>query len=126
MRTGPDWDFVYHLLAVRSGGRCEISGVRLNRSTSSIHHRRPRGMGGTLRPDVHDLCNLILAEGHGTVGAHAWVEINRDAARDRGLLVVQAGDPAVVPVTLWSGRRVLLDPVSPLYLPPADGVHWAV
>jgi hypothetical protein len=83
-------------------------------------------MGGTIRPDVHDLCNLILAEGHGTVGAHWWVESNRDAARERGLLVPQITDPASVPVTLWSGRRVMLDPVSPLYLPPVDGVLWAV
>ena len=124
--AGPDWDLVYHLLAVRSGGRCEISGVRLTRANSSIHHRRPRGMGGTGRGDVHDLCNLILAEGHGTIGAHAWVEVNRDEARDRGLLVPQSHDPGEVPVTLWSGRRVLLDRVSPLYLPPPDGITWSV
>ena len=124
--AGPDWDYIYHLLAVRSGGRCEITGVRLTRANSSIHHRRPRGMGGTSRADVHDLCNLILAEGHGTIGAHAWAEINRTAASERGLLVPQALDPAMIPVTLWSGRRVLLDPVSPIYLPPTDGVLYAV
>lgn len=123
---GPDWDLVYHLLAVRSGGRCEISGVRLDRTNSSIHHRRPRAMGGTSRGDVHDLCNLILAEGHGTIGAHMWVEVNREAATERGLLVPQNHDPAQVPVTLWSGRRVMLDRTAPLYLPPADGITWSV
>lgn len=124
--ASPDWEFVYHLLAVRSGGRCEITGVRLTRANSSIHHRRPRAMGGTSRVDVHNLSNLVLAEGHGTVGAHHWAETNRTEALERGLLVHQTHDPAEVPLTLWSGRRVLLDPVSPLYLPPTDGLPWVV
>lgn len=122
--ASPDWEYVYHLLAVRSGGRCEITGARLTRANSSIHHRRPRAMGGTRRADVHDLSNLVLAEGHGTIGAHHWAEVNRTAALARGLLVRQNHDPAEEPLTLWSGRRVMLDPVSPLYLPPTDGLLW--
>lgn len=93
-----------------------------------MHHRRPRGMGGTTRVDVHGLAVLVLIHGDGTTGCHWWVEDHRDEARARGFLVSQHGDlnPAEVPLVLSSGRRVMLDPVSPLYLPPPDGVLWVM
>lgn len=96
----------------------------------SIHHRQPRGMGGSSRPQVHDLSNLLLlCAGFsrrlaGTLGCHGTVEGNRNAAKARGLLVPSGLSAADVPVVLASGRRVLLAGDGPFYLPPADGVRY--
>lgn len=134
-RSGQDfWIWTVHQLLVRSGGSCEarttqcLAGPtgaldRLPRWRVSVHHRKPRGMGGTRRADVHGLHHLMLLCGSGTTGCHGWVERNRAAARDRGLLVPQAMDATEVPVVLWSGRRVLLDPMAPFYQ-PAPGPQW--
>lgn len=121
-----------HMLAVRSGQRCEWCGKPIRRTdVSSMHHRMPRGAGGTRREGIHSLAVLVLVHGHGTLGCHRYMEIRRDDARDRGFLIShhltrEPIDPASVPLVLASGRRVLLDPVSPLYLPPPDGIEYAV
>lgn len=82
-------------------------------------------MGGTRRPDVHSLAALLLVCGDGTSGCHGWIEQHRAAATDRGLLVPMGINPTDWPLTLASGRRVQLDDV-PEYLPPADGIPYAV
>jgi hypothetical protein len=135
-----DWEQVLHALVVRSGQRCEARtpdcfGTRLGKSGGdgyladvsrrrvSIHHRRPRGMGGTDRPDVHSLANLMLVCGTGTVGCHGFLESHRTIAEARGYLVAKEGprsNPADVPVTLPGGRRVYLDPLAPGYLDYGD------
>ncbi len=95
----PQW--VVDLVHARSGGICEVCLVV---RASQQHHRRPRGMGGTRRPESNrpsallDLCHLC----------HDAVERNREWARDHGYLVRQEHDPAAVPVKLC-GRLVLLD-----------------
>lgn len=114
MTEPTDWDWVRAMLLIRCGGRCEITGDPLEASWTS-HHRRPRGMGGTRRADKDSLANLIAVNGHGTAGAHGWAEAHRADALARGILVPQALDPALVPLVLWSGRRVLLDPDDPWY-----------
>lgn len=131
--TSQEWEWVFGLVSLRAGERCEVCGESLRdvpRSRVSLHHRRPRGMGGDTRPDVHSLANLLLVHGSGTAGCHWLLEERwRGEARRRGLLVDKSGersDPARVEVTLWSGRRVLLDPISPVYLPPGDGLAYAV
>jgi len=146
-----DWDWVRTSLMMRSGTRCEIrspacmgittltnaSAVRLDGYIGhlpdyqrSLHHRRPRGMGGTKRADVDSLAALVNTCGHGTIGCHWYTEYHRDWARARGLLVPNNGsgdavDAARVPLVLPSGRRVLLDPDHPFYLDPPDGVMYA-
>lgn len=124
-----DWALVEQVLMTRSGGRCEIQSPEclggkwgdlsaLARGRRSIHHRRPRGMGGTKRLDVHTLAGLVNTCGHGTIGCHRYVEINRGWAERRGLLVAKEGllsDPRLVPLVLPSGRRVLLDEHGPWY-----------
>ncbi|MCX5070847.1 hypothetical protein OOJ91_33925 [Micromonospora lupini] len=130
-RLGADaWEWIQQQLLVRSGGNCEArtpwclaehgtgSLVRLSRERVSIHHRRPRGMGGTRRADAHALHNLMLLCGTGVTGCHGWTESERTAARQRGLLVHQDVDPAVAPVVLASGRVVLLDRHGPWTLDP--------
>lgn len=130
-QTVTDWEEIGRALLVRSAGRCEIRspaclGGRYGDISSlpsfkvSRHHRRPRGMGGTKRADVHSLAALLLTCGDGTTGCHGYAERERDWARDRGILVPNVGtgdavDPAAVPLVLHSGRRVLLDPLLPWY-----------
>lgn len=139
-----DWEQTLHLLLTRSGGRCEartpaclgdrIRGYslhRLSRSQVSIHHRRPRRMGGSRLADTHTLANLLLLCGSGTVGCHGAIESQRTTALDRGYLLHQGAEPAQEPLVLPGGHQVLLDPVSPFYVdssPPTlrlDAPDWA-
>lgn len=53
----------------------------------SIHHRRPRGAGGSRLPWVNRPANLLTLCGSGVTGCHGWVESNRDRAREEGFLV---------------------------------------
>lgn len=91
-RTGPDAatrDAVYE----RDAFRC----VFCTGGTSlQIHHRRPRGMGGSRDPQTNSLANLLLL----CEDCHAWVESHREQALELGLLVRQGVDPASVPVWL--------------------------
>lgn len=135
-----DWAWIEQMLMLRSGNRCEIRSpaclggewgdlTRLPRHRRSIHHRRPRGMGGTRRADVHSLAMLVNACGDGVIGCHGYVERHREWATNRGLLLPKDGidavsDPTQVVLVLPSGRRVLLAAEGPLYLPPPDGVWY--
>lgn len=53
----------------------------------SIHHRKPRGMGGSNSMDINIFPNLIVLCGTGTTGCHGWVEANREEAYRDGLLL---------------------------------------
>ncbi|QZN86929.1 HNH endonuclease [Cellulomonas sp. C5510] len=64
----------------------------------SVHHRRPRGMGGSRNPAVSAASNALTLCGSGTTGCHGAVESDRDAARRQGYLVPQWRDPVDVPV----------------------------
>lgn len=69
-----------------------------------IHHRRPRGLGGTSRPNANSPANLILL----CSGCHRLVESLRKEALDRGLLLPQSvEEPSAAPL-VWHGRTVLL------------------
>lgn len=118
------WVEIEHRLKVRSGNCCEIRGPecladprtgsmgKLPRSRVSIHHRSPRGMGGTSRPDINDLGNLMWCCGDGVAGCHGWVTCGEVTEASRRGLVLRPGhpDPGDHPVILGSGRIVLLDP----------------
>lgn len=124
--AGAEIEWTRHLLACRSGQRCECCGKPIRRGErSSMHHRLPRGMGGSKLPGTHGLDRLLLVHGDGTSGCHWWLEeAVRGAAYDLGLLVPRGQDPAAWPLVLASGRRVLLDPGAPLYLPaPGPPYH---
>ncbi|MEV8634306.1 hypothetical protein AB0395_21890 [Streptosporangium sp. NPDC051023] len=130
-----EWDWITTLLLTRSGGLCEARTSAcmarrgllssLPRSRCSIHHRQPRGMGGTSSPVIHSLANLLLICGSGVTGCHGQIESCRAWAEERGLLVEEELDPAQAPLTLHSGRVVLLHPTVPTYLNPAAGPRWA-
>lgn len=53
----------------------------------SVHHRRPRMMGGSKNKMLHETANLIVLCGTGTSGCHGWVESNRAKARELGYLI---------------------------------------
>lgn len=106
-RSGPNAET---RLAVyeRDGGRCCRCTARVSGS-GSIHHRTPRGMGGTDRPAINHPTNLLLLCGTGTTGCHGWVESNRDTARAQGYLVASWEEPETVPFFDLVGRIWLLD-----------------
>ncbi len=71
--------------------------ARCERPGTDIHHRRPRGMGGSGNPDTNRPANGVLL----CRPCHSWVEANRADATEQGWLVPQRADPALVPV--WRG-----------------------
>ncbi|MEV7011757.1 hypothetical protein [Streptosporangium sp. NPDC051022] len=132
----PDWRTIRHRLALRAGHACEICGATLGPGREgTVHHRQPRGMGGTRRHTIHSLANLMLLCGGrlgGITGCHGLrVELDRAAAQALGWIVPHGGgpdaDPRRVPIVLWhSGRRVRLDDVEATYLPPLDGPAYYI
>lgn len=114
--TGPR--AVVRLVVVsRAGGSCELCGVPVAfvdddgqvtpLAAYSVHHRQPRGMGGTDDPAVNSPVNLLLLCGTGVSGCHGVVESQRVLAKANGWLVPRPTDPASVPVELHDGRRLL-------------------
>lgn len=103
----------------RAMGCCEMCGTplitfshagdRTSYRPHSIHHRQPRGMGGTSRPEINSPANLLLVCGTGTTGCHGWIESNRAEAYTNGLLVGAGADPAEVPLLLEGGDWYLHD-----------------
>ncbi len=76
----------------RAKGRCEMCGALA--MYHQIHHRRPRGMGGSKDPACGTAANGLFLH----PGCHAKIESNREQAYERGYLVRQGHDPAQVPV----------------------------
>jgi hypothetical protein len=103
------------LVIARAGGVCEVCGEKPTRD-GSIHHRRPRGMGGTRNPEINSPTNLMYLCGSGTTGCHGWIESNRNDARVLGYLLRSGDDALETPVLLHRKRRVYLEP-SGVYNP---------
>ena len=99
-KTGPSRATV-ELIFARSGHCCEICG---NVMAEQIHHRRPRGMGGSRQDDTNSPANLL----HICAPCHARIESHRNWALVNGWLLQQHQNPARVPVVLRHGS-VLLD-----------------
>lgn len=79
---------------------CERCG---NRPYDQIHHRRPRGAGGSNREGTNHPSNLLAL----CAECHRRVEADRVEAMHSGWLVAQGADPAETPV-LYRGRWVVL------------------
>lgn len=95
-------------LMERCAGVCEKCG---HQKATEAHHRKPRGMGGTMLTDKHQLSNLLAL----CTTCHAWIESERNKARmlNLGWLVDQHQDPRVIPALLynpnhWGPARFLL------------------
>lgn len=103
---------VHALLQIRSGNRCERCG--LPASDLQDHHRRPRGMGGSRRPDTNTASNAGRICG----SCHRIVESYRSQAYDEGWLVKSSRSPLAVPI-LYRGQWHLLDDEGFVYRIPA-------
>lgn len=90
------------LVMERAGRRCERCG-RTIVGEFSIHHRQPRGMGGSRAADKNQPQNLLLLCGSGTTGCHGWIESHRAKAISDGFIVPSWADPAAVSVFI--GQR---------------------
>jgi 5-methylcytosine-specific restriction protein A len=102
--TGPDF-WVRQLVQMRFGNRC----ARCGRDGASIQHRMPRQSGGTRDPAINCPSNLLWVCGDGVRGCHGHMESYRTEAYAHGWLVHRGHEPSEQPVSLWDGRRVLLD-----------------
>jgi hypothetical protein len=114
---------------LRSGGRCEATGVDLSTGVAwSVQHRQSRSMGGTRREGIDSWANLLVVTGDGTTGAHGWIEQHPTQAEAYGWTVPTQGvrRPEDEPVTLFSGRRVFLSPHGPFYAGPMTYVDRPV
>lgn len=109
----------------RCNGLCEVSGQPLDYETFDMHHRRNKGMGGTSRPDVHDLTNLLALDPQVHNGGHQSVHGRRAWSQERGYLVpksTRSHELTMWPVWLQGRRWVLLSSIRGyLPLPPEFG-----
>ncbi|MFI6168837.1 HNH endonuclease [Nocardia sp. NPDC051052] len=111
--TGPTAD-VRDQVAERSAGLCERCGQEW---AAQIHHRRPRGAGGSRLPDTNSLSNLL----HICAQCHAWIESFREQALALGWLVRQGNSPAEIPVS-YRGELRWLQPDGGVDYHAADAV----
>lgn len=70
---------------------CTYCGIPIDRLNYSLHHRRPRGMGGSRR--LHTMANLVTLCGSGVDGCHGVVERDRPTSRRTGWLVPNGKTP---------------------------------
>lgn len=117
--TRPNWTLIREQLWERSGGRCEVSGQPLRLADFDAHHRRNKGMGGTSRPDVHDVDNLLALSPVIHNGGPQSVHGRRRWSEARGYLIPKhRSDPGMQPVWLFGQRWVLLGKDGQYHAPP--------
>lgn len=92
----------------RAKGYCEVCGGAS--PGMQVHHRRPRAMGGSRRPDTNTAPNglYLCPECHANIESHRWL------AQERGLLLKQHQTPSEVPVSLHGVLWLLGDDGSKL------------
>lgn len=113
--TGPSKTTVALVLA-RDGEACARCGRGVDLSDRgwgwSIHHRCPRGMGGSKAvPWINLAANLVTLCGSGTAGCHGHIEKHREQAYADGWLVSRLRLPKPDEVRIQHARHglVLLD-----------------
>lgn len=87
-------DKVREQIRERAKDRCEKCGSLA--LYHQIHHRRPRGMGGSKDPDTGSPANGLWVH----PACHAKIESNREESLEAGYLVRQGVDPTAVPVKI--------------------------
>lgn len=122
--TGPSSACV-DAVCERANHSCEIcgSGVGGQRGVDySLHHRRPRAMGGTRWQGINLPSNCMLVCGSGTTGCHGVLESHRAGSVAAGWLVLSRTDPATVAVLITRDRWLYLDHVGGYSDDPPEGV----
>lgn len=74
----------------RDRGRCAMCGRTIGGSRGinwSVHHRWPRGMGGSSEPFINLPSNGVLLCGSGTTGCHGYLESHRSDAEKLGFII---------------------------------------
>lgn len=114
---------VRQIVLERDQHRCVRCGIYVAFGAYSLHHRRPRGSGGSRRPSTNLPANLLTLCGHATSpdGCHHYVESHRELAREAGYLLTQQQHPdqeAVFTHRGWmllddEGGFVIVDRVQP-------------
>lgn len=87
----------------RAKGLCEVCGSPVE--VPQIHHRKPRGMGGTKNPASRSAANALYVH----FRCHEWIERNRSEAYGMGYLVHQTEQSSDKPVLLPTGWFLLQD-----------------
>lgn len=81
------------IVAAREADASAISGIHVLRRPHSFHHRQSRRLGDDTP------ANLVLIDGTGTIGEHAWVHRHPAVSRILGLIVpAWHDDPATWPI----------------------------
>lgn len=93
---------------------CEVMAVCQGRQAEAAHHRRPRGAGGSRRPETNQPANSLAV----CAADHEYLESHREEALRFGWLVLQHQTPADIPV-LRRGVWVVLDDVGGFERVPA-------
>lgn len=83
---------------------CERCGKSVKWVAHQHHHRQPRQMGGSSRPEINCPSNLLLL----CLPCHTEVESSRQISYERGWLVHAGHNPAVQPVWLAGRGSVYL------------------
>lgn len=113
--TRPDTGFsgkVKLAVRTRAGGgdpdraRAECCGIHLGRYGGQVQHVVARGMGGTSNPVLSTAANAALMCGTAQSGHHGLAESRDPEMRRKGFWLPQGTDPRMVPMILWSGRKV--------------------
>ncbi len=99
---------------IRSGGCCERCGISLANVPADVHHRRPRGMGGTRDPEIDAPENQVVLDRV----CHTWIESHRAVATEQGWLVPRKDPrhPRDVPVFIAGGWYL----IEPTLIVPVD------
>lgn len=97
---------VRDIISDRSGGVCELLIPMVCTGMAQVmHHRRPRGIGGTRRVDTNQPSSAL----HICDACHRHLEtVERGVARSNGWLVSQYASPVNVPVFYRGRVRLLL------------------
>lgn len=101
MARGEFTEKTRNLIRKRADHRCEICGMRM--AYGPIHHRQPRGMGGTRSLEKALCSNGVYI--HNT--CHLTVESDRSRAILMGWLVPMGYQPESKEIKLWDGWFLL-------------------
>ena len=96
---------VIELVTARSQNYCECMSTGCTLIAEHMHHRRPKGMGGTWRPESQWASNAL----HVCLRCHLKIHAMPTWSRTHGFLVRQSDDPAATPVWWRCSQRILLD-----------------
>jgi 5-methylcytosine-specific restriction protein A len=97
----------------RAAGMCEVCGSTVR--TPQIHHRKPRGMGGTKKVESRSPANGLYVH----LACHERIERNRTDAYTNGYLVHQYDSSEQIPVLTARGWVLLLDDGTTTKVEPA-------